>query len=118
MQSRSITPAVVEPSPAELQNQLKQMIHDGRIFEAFQKVTTDFYLFLAICCYFLTFSSILIGEQALNMSNLEMVLFVCSRVDAQQLFARSPSVFTQAVLLSLIQQLSADLGSKTELKLE
>ncbi len=56
--------------------------------------------------------------QALYMNNLSMVLFVCSRVDAQQLFSRTPCVFPQNVLLALIQQLSADLGSATELKLE
>lgn len=52
------------------------------------------------------------------MNNLSMVLFVCSRVDAQQIFSRTPCVFPQNVLLALIQQLSADLGTATELKLE
>jgi len=46
-----------------------------------------------------------------------MVLFVCGRVDAQRLFSSTPCVLPQPVLLSLIQQLSADLGTATELKL-
>lgn len=52
------------------------------------------------------------------MSDLNMVLFVCERVDAQRLFSQTPCVLPQPVLLSLIQQLSADLGTATELKLE
>ncbi len=56
--------------------------------------------------------------QALSVSDLNMVLFVCERVDAQRLFSQTPCVLPQPVLLSLIQQLSADLGTATELKLE
>lgn len=52
------------------------------------------------------------------MSDLNMVLFVCQRVDAQQLFSVSPCPLNQSVLLSLIQQLAADLSSSTQLKLE
>jgi hypothetical protein len=52
------------------------------------------------------------------VADLGMVLFVCSRVDAQSLFSTVPCPLPQAVLLSLIQQLSADLTSSTDLKLE
>lgn len=52
------------------------------------------------------------------MNDLSMVMFVCARVDAQKLFAVTPCVFPPQILLALIQQLSADLGSSTELKLE
>ncbi|XP_057374740.1 enhancer of mRNA-decapping protein 4-like isoform X1 [Daphnia carinata] len=92
IQSRAVTPAVVELTPAELQIQLKHMIHEGRLFEAFQR--------------------------ALYMNDLSMVMFVCARVDAQKLFSVSPCVFPPQILLALIQQLSADLGTSTELKLE
>jgi hypothetical protein len=56
--------------------------------------------------------------QALYMNDLSMVTFVCSKVDAGKLFASDPCVFPPQILLALIQQLSADLGSSTELKLE
>ncbi|KAK4023828.1 hypothetical protein OUZ56_009226 [Daphnia magna] len=92
IQSRAVTPAVVELTPAELQIQLKHMIHEGRLFEAFQR--------------------------ALYMNDLSMVMFVCARVDAQKLFSVHPCVFPPQILLALIQQLSADLGTSTELKLE
>ncbi|XP_046460109.1 enhancer of mRNA-decapping protein 4-like isoform X4 [Daphnia pulex] len=92
IQSRAVTPAVVELTPAEHQIQLKHMIDQGRLFEAFQR--------------------------ALYMNDLSMVTFVCSKVDAGKLFASDPCVFPPQILLALIQQLSADLGSSTELKLE
>jgi len=47
-----------------------------------------------------------------------MVLFVCRLVDSKQLFSAVPCVLPQAVLLSLIQQLSADLTMSTDIKLE
>ena len=47
-----------------------------------------------------------------------MVLFVCRLVDSKQLFSAVPCVLSQAVLLSLIQQLSADLTMSTDIKLE
>ena len=43
IQSRAVTPAVVELTPAELQIQLKHMIDQGRLFEAFQRVTEFFF---------------------------------------------------------------------------
>jgi hypothetical protein len=42
IQSRAVTPAVVELTPAEHQIQLKHMIDQGRLFEAFQRVTEFF----------------------------------------------------------------------------
>ena len=52
------------------------------------------------------------------MKNLSMALYVCSQVDAKRIFSIMPCVFPQNVLLALIQQLSVDLGSATELKLK
>ncbi len=48
IQSRAVTPAVVELTPAEHQIQLKHMIDQGRLFEAFQRVTE----FFVSCGYF------------------------------------------------------------------
>ncbi|MEE6499549.1 hypothetical protein FKM82_003494 [Ascaphus truei] len=56
-------------------------------------------------------------QQALTASDLNLILYVCETVDAQQVFGQSPCPLTQPVLLSLIQQLSFDLGTRTELKL-
>ncbi|KAM4722732.1 enhancer of mRNA-decapping protein 4-like [Rhinophrynus dorsalis] len=55
-------------------------------------------------------------QQALTASDLNMILYVCETVDPQQVFGQHPCPLTQPVLLSLIQQLSFDLGTHTELK--
>ncbi|KAM9301724.1 enhancer of mRNA-decapping protein 4 [Gastrophryne carolinensis] len=56
-------------------------------------------------------------QQALTASDLNLILYVCKTVDSQQVFGQHPCPLTQPVLLSLIQQLSFDLGTQTELKL-
>uniref|UniRef100_A0A8C6Y1K0 Enhancer of mRNA-decapping protein 4 n=1 Tax=Naja naja TaxID=35670 RepID=A0A8C6Y1K0_NAJNA len=56
-------------------------------------------------------------QQALTASDLNLVLYVCETVDAQKVFGQDPCPLSQPVLLSLIQQLSSDIGSRTELKL-
>ncbi|XP_068811685.1 enhancer of mRNA-decapping protein 4 isoform X2 [Struthio camelus] len=56
-------------------------------------------------------------QQALTAADLNLVLYVCETVDPQQVFGQHPCPLSQPVLLSLIQQLSSDLGTRTELKL-
>ncbi|KAM6123821.1 enhancer of mRNA-decapping protein 4 isoform 3-T3 [Phoenicopterus ruber ruber] len=56
-------------------------------------------------------------QQALTAADLNLVLYVCETVDTQQVFGQNPCPLSQPVLLSLIQQLSSDLGTRTELKL-
>ncbi|KAM4614556.1 enhancer of mRNA-decapping protein 4 isoform 2-T2 [Discoglossus pictus] len=56
-------------------------------------------------------------QQALTASDLNLILYVCETVDPQQVFGQHPCPLTQPVLLSLIQQLSFDLGTRTDLKL-
>ncbi|XP_040264917.1 enhancer of mRNA-decapping protein 4 isoform X2 [Bufo bufo] len=56
-------------------------------------------------------------QQALTASDLNLILYVCETVDSQQVFGQHPCPLTQPVLLSLIQQLSFDLCTRTELKL-
>uniref|UniRef100_A0A669R584 Enhancer of mRNA-decapping protein 4 n=1 Tax=Phasianus colchicus TaxID=9054 RepID=A0A669R584_PHACC len=56
-------------------------------------------------------------QQALTAADLNLVLYVCETVDTQQVFGQQPCPLSQPVLLSLIQQLSSDLGTRTELKL-
>lgn len=65
-------------------------------------------------CAFLAVSSL----QALTAADLNLVLYVCETVDTQQVFGQHPCPLSQPVLLSLIQQLSSDLGTRTELKLK
>ncbi|NXF12272.1 EDC4 protein, partial [Smithornis capensis] len=56
-------------------------------------------------------------QQALTAADLNLVLYVCETVDTPQVFGQHPCPLSQPVLLSLIQQLSSDLGTRTELKL-
>ena len=54
--------------------------------------------------------------QALSAVDLHLVMFVCEYVDPAQVFSQAVCPLEQPVLLSLIQQLSADLENNTELK--
>ncbi|XP_062860187.1 enhancer of mRNA-decapping protein 4 [Trichomycterus rosablanca] len=56
-------------------------------------------------------------QQALSASDLNLVLYVCETVNSQQVFGQHPCPLHQAVLLSLIQQLSTNLVTRTELKI-
>lgn len=69
---------------------------------------------LLVLVHFLAVSSL----QALTAADLNLVLYVCETVDTQQVFGQHPCPLSQPVLLSLIQQLSSDLGTRTELKLK
>ena len=57
-------------------------------------------------------------EEALNAVDLTYVLHVCQRVDAEELFSKKGGCLEQPIILSLIQQLSIDLASETELKVK
>ncbi|KAM5263118.1 enhancer of mRNA-decapping protein 4 isoform 1-T1 [Ctenodactylus gundi] len=56
-------------------------------------------------------------QQALTAADLNLVLYVCETVDPAQVFGQPPCPLSQPVLLSLIQQLASDLGTRTDLKL-
>uniref|UniRef100_A0A6Q2WSV4 Enhancer of mRNA-decapping protein 4 n=1 Tax=Esox lucius TaxID=8010 RepID=A0A6Q2WSV4_ESOLU len=56
-------------------------------------------------------------QQALSASDLNLVLYVCETMDSQQVFGQHPCPLIQPVLLSLIQQLSTNLATRTELKI-
>lgn len=57
-------------------------------------------------------------QQALSASDLNLVLYACEHTQLQLLFGQPECPLHQHVLLSLIQQLSADMTSHTELKLK
>uniref|UniRef100_UPI00358F5706 enhancer of mRNA-decapping protein 4 isoform X2 n=1 Tax=Myxine glutinosa TaxID=7769 RepID=UPI00358F5706 len=73
------------------QAQLLHLLHQGRINQAFQ--------------------------QALTAADLNLVLYLCTTTDPQQVFISGSCLLEQPVLLSLIQQLSTDLGLHTQIKL-
>jgi enhancer of mRNA-decapping protein 4 len=57
--------------------------------------------------------------KALGLSSVEMVTWVCSKVEPtrETVFDTSPAPLSQGVLLSLMQQLSCDLADEPQLKL-
>lgn len=62
-------------------------------------------------------------QQALSASDLGLVVLVCEKTEPSRVFPctggqgqSSRCVLQQPVILSLVQQLSADLGHRTELK--
>lgn len=57
-------------------------------------------------------------ELALSTSDLQLVTYLCQQVDPDVVFYKSPSLLSQPVLLSLIQQLSVNLEENLELKLK
>jgi enhancer of mRNA-decapping protein 4 len=80
------------PSLVEIQGHLLTLVQGQRVNDAFQ--------------------------QALSANDLSLVVWLCSRVNPSQLFAKSPIPLEQPVILSLIQQLASDLSTNTELKLK
>ncbi|XP_068209049.1 enhancer of mRNA-decapping protein 4 isoform X2 [Palaemon carinicauda] len=92
--SRSHTPApLAHPlNPKVAQQQVQSLISSGQFNEAFKK--------------------------ALSASDLGLVVFVCERVNPQQVFNMNPCPLSQDVLLSLVNQLSHDLSTFTDLKLK
>ncbi|XP_066541280.1 enhancer of mRNA-decapping protein 4 [Hoplias malabaricus] len=92
MRSAAGTP--VPTSHLDYQSQqasIMQLLQQGQINEAFQ--------------------------QALSAADLNLVLYVCETIDSQQVFGQHPCPLHQAVLLSLIQQLSTSLATRTDLKI-
>lgn len=90
MRSGAMTPIQVTPDPHQAQTQILGLLRQGQLNAAFQ--------------------------EALSAANLELVMFVCETVNPQQVFNQTPCPLQQPVLLSMIQQLSADLANSTELK--
>jgi enhancer of mRNA-decapping protein 4 len=92
------------------------------ILQLLQCVVSCFHPF--ILCWFQLRIEQLINEkdfanafqEALTASDLNLVILVCQSCDPNELFAQDPCPLNQPILLSLIQQLSVDLSSDTELK--
>ncbi|XP_031617309.1 enhancer of mRNA-decapping protein 4 homolog isoform X2 [Contarinia nasturtii] len=76
------------PSVFDVQEQIKALLHQGQVNKAF--------------------------HQALQANDLHLVEYVLERADINQVF--NPCSLEQTVLLSLIQQISADMLNHSELK--
>ncbi|XP_063993435.1 enhancer of mRNA-decapping protein 4 [Diachasmimorpha longicaudata] len=95
--SRATTPGITVNSPADAQARVMSLLQRGQLNAAFQ--------------------------QALSASDLGLVVYVCEKTEPSRVFpsiggpgANSRCLLQQPVILSLVQQLSADLGHRTELK--
>ncbi|XP_078048281.1 enhancer of mRNA-decapping protein 4 homolog Ge-1 isoform X2 [Augochlora pura] len=94
--SRATTPAIPVPAVADAQLRVMSLLARGQFNAAFQ--------------------------QALSASDLSLVVLVCEKTEPSRVFSSvgpDPSprcILQQPVILSLVQQLSADLGHRTELK--
>ncbi|XP_076280591.1 enhancer of mRNA-decapping protein 4 homolog Ge-1 isoform X1 [Lasioglossum baleicum] len=95
--SRATTPAIPVPAVAAAQSRVMSLLARGQFNAAFQ--------------------------QALSASDLGLVVLVCEKTDPSEVFSCSVGpdqcprcILQQPVILSLVQQLSADLGHRTELK--
>ncbi|KAK0180506.1 hypothetical protein PV327_006138 [Microctonus hyperodae] len=95
--SRATTPGISMPSPADAQARVMSLLQRGQLNAAFQ--------------------------QALSASDLGLVVLVCDKTEPNKVFAANfgpgqppRCILQQPVILSLVQQLSADLGHHTELK--
>lgn len=92
--SRATTPGISVPNLADAQARVLSLLQRGQLNAAFQ--------------------------QALSASDLGLVVLVCEKTEPTKVFATtgpgSRCLLQQPVILSLVQQLSADLGHRTELK--
>lgn len=80
------------PSMAEIKSELRAMVAQGRYEEAFSK--------------------------ALSMQDVGIVGWLCSQADAATVLSSTPPALSQMVLLSLVQQLAADIANNTANKLQ
>lgn len=91
MRSGAVTPVPGTQDVQQLmQNQILRLLNQGQINAAFQ--------------------------QALSAANLDVVIHTCEKANPDQVFGQIPCPLQQPVLLSLIQQLSADIETHTLLK--
>ncbi|XP_032678141.1 enhancer of mRNA-decapping protein 4 [Odontomachus brunneus] len=95
VRSRATTPAIPVAAIADAQARIMSHLQKGQYNAAFQ--------------------------QALSASDLGLVVLVCERTEPSTVFScagaqGSRCILQQPVILSLVQQLSADLGHRTELK--
>lgn len=99
----------------ELENHLRQAIRSNAVTPALQNVDSSTYR-TQINEYLRLQDISGAFQHALMASDLNLVVYVCEKVDPTTLFKQTPCPLPQNVLLSLIQQLSADLLNHSDLK--
>ncbi|KAI8103950.1 hypothetical protein M9435_006476 [Picochlorum sp. BPE23] len=90
--STSTASSMRTAKPHDYKAELQGLIRHGKFEEAFSK--------------------------ALSLQDLSLVYWLCSTIDAPTVLSQSPPALSQMVLLSLLQQLSADLNQGTAIKLQ
>ena len=90
--SSSTVGSLRSPKSHDYKQELTSMIQAGKFDQAFSK--------------------------ALSLQDLSLVGWLCSSVDAPSVMSSSPNALSQMVLLSLLQQLAADLSHGTSSKLQ
>lgn len=90
--STSTASSMRATKPHDYKAELQGLIRHGKFEEAFSK--------------------------ALSLQDLSLVYWLCSSIDAPTVLSQSPPALSQMVLLSLLQQLSADLNQGTAIKLQ
>ncbi|CAG5958441.1 unnamed protein product [Menidia menidia] len=91
------------------QASILQLLQQGQLNQAFQQVTHEGRHAQTITVWG--------GTGALSATDLNLVLYVCETINSQQVFGQHPCPLSQPVLLSLIQQLSSNLATRSELKI-
>lgn len=99
----------------ELENHLRSAVRSNAVTPALPNVDTSSYR-TQINEYLRQKDISSAFQHALMASDLSLVVYVCEKVDPTMLFKQTPCPLPQNVLLSLIQQLSADLLNHSDLK--
>ncbi|KAL3508319.1 hypothetical protein ACH5RR_027720 [Cinchona calisaya] len=100
---------VANPLVSQLSNGPLGVLHDK--LEAPLDPTKELSRLIAECKYEEAFTA------ALQRSDVFIVSWLCSQVDLQGILSVNPLPLSQGVLLSLLQQLSCDIGKETPRKL-
>ncbi|KAI6654339.1 Enhancer of mRNA-decapping protein 4-like [Oopsacas minuta] len=89
--TQSLPPSSNQVSIEQIKTDIEKRLSEGQIAQAF--------------------------DLALTANNLEAVEYICAQVQPGEVLESDPPILSQALLLSLIQQLSFDLTSNLQLKL-
>lgn len=88
----SVASSMRSPRTVDVKIELRGMMSQGRYEEAFSK--------------------------ALGLQEVSIMGWLCTQADAATVLSSSPPALSQMVLLSLVQQLAADISSNTSMKLQ
>lgn len=108
VRSRAVTPSPNDPQVVlfSFSNTIKPLVHNPSLQVALVQIQN----YLAQGQINLAF------QHALSASDLQLVVYLCEKLNPQIVFSQKKPL-QQHVLLSLIQQLGADMNSNTDLKI-